>query len=57
MDTIQARLYPNELMTCFNLELNNWVLNKSEKYFLERDPESKIAIREVMNEIKLIDRS
>lgn len=34
---VQAKLYPNEIMTAFNFEVNNWITNKSIAYFKERD--------------------
>ena len=34
---VDARLYPNELMTDFNLELENWIRDgRALKYFRER---------------------
>ena len=39
--TVQARLYPNELMSDFNIEMENWLRDgRSWKYFSERDVDS-----------------
>lgn len=46
---VQARLYPNELMTAFNLEMNNWIRNgKALKYFKDRDPSSELALSSII---------
>ena len=37
---VEARLYPNELMTMFNYEINNWIKDKSITYFKGRDKEA-----------------
>ncbi len=37
---VAARLYPNELMTSFNLEVHNWIRDKSLSYFGSRDREA-----------------
>jgi hypothetical protein len=34
---VEARLYPNEMMTMFNYEINNWIKDKSLSYFTGRD--------------------
>ena len=47
--TIPARLYPNELMTVFNRELDNWLRDgRAEKYFSENDPNSIEPLSEVL---------
>ena len=39
--TVQARLYPNGLITEFNVYLDTWLRNgKAEDYFRDRDPDS-----------------
>ena len=51
---VQARLYPNELMTEFNLKLETWIrCGKALKYFSERDQKSIAPLREIY--IELID--
>ena len=38
---VKARLYPNELITEFNIQLENWLRDgRSRRYFGERDPSS-----------------
>ncbi|MEQ1977641.1 KilA-N domain-containing protein [Xenorhabdus sp. SGI240] len=37
---VEARLYPNELMTSFNLEVHHWIRDKSISYFGPRDREA-----------------
>ncbi|MDE9479676.1 KilA-N domain-containing protein [Xenorhabdus bovienii] len=37
---VAARLYPNELMTSFNLEVHNWIRDRSLSYFGQRDSEA-----------------
>lgn len=50
---VKVRLYPNELMTSFNIELNKWIIDgRAIKYFTEKDPNSKLAIERVVHEIK-----
>lgn len=45
---VPARLYPNELMTKFNLELEEWLISgKALKYFSERDKESIAPLKEL----------
>ncbi|WP_454122708.1 KilA-N domain-containing protein [Kosakonia sp. Marseille-Q7440] len=34
---VEARLYPNEMMTMFNYEINNWIKDKSLSYFTGKD--------------------
>lgn len=52
---VDARLYPNDLMTSFNLELNNWITKgKALTYFKERDSSSIEPLKLVTEEIKNI---
>lgn len=45
---VPARLYPNELMTSFNLELEEWIKDgRALKYFSERDKNSLPALKAV----------
>lgn len=45
---VDARLYPNELMTDFNLELENWIRDgRALKYFRERDGDAILPIQEI----------
>lgn len=45
---VQARLYPNELMTSFNIELEAWIKDgRALKYFSERDTNSLPALKAV----------
>ena len=49
---VTARLYPNELMTDFNLELEEWIkTGKALKYFSTRDKDSIHAIKAVYTEL------
>ena len=46
---VNARLYPNELMTAFNLELENWIRDgRALKYFKERDKKAISPIQKVI---------
>ena len=46
---VPARLYPNELMTEFNLQLNNWLKDgRAEKYFSKRDPDAIPTLHKVL---------
>ena len=45
---VYARLYPNELMTDFNLELENWIRDgRALKYFRERDGDAILPIQDI----------
>ena len=45
---VDARLYPNELMADFNLELENWIRDgRAFKYFRERDGDAILPIQEI----------
>lgn len=49
---VDARLYPNELMTSFNIELENWVRDgKALKYFSERDQAAIEPLKAVFAEL------
>ncbi len=49
---VMARLYPNELLTDFNIQLQDWILNKSTKYFEKRDPKVLSHLTKILIEIK-----
>ena len=39
--TVEARLYPNELITEFNAQVDTWLRDgRAEKYFSKHDPKS-----------------
>lgn len=45
---VSARLYPNELLTEFNLQLDEWISSdRALKYFKERDPEALGPLSEI----------
>lgn len=47
--TVDARLYPNELMTEFNEQLDDWLRDgRAEKYFSKKDPNSIAPLRKVL---------
>ncbi len=49
---VQARLYPNELMTEFNIKLEDWIRNgKALKYFSDRDQNSIEPLKAVYAEL------
>ena len=49
---VQARLYPNEIMTDFNKQLNNWITSgKALEYFKKKDKNSIIPLKEVYAEL------
>lgn len=53
---VPAKLYPNELMTSFNLQLDQWITSgKAMKYFSERDQNSIEPLRLVSEEKKLLE--
>ena len=46
---VEARLYPNELMTSFNLQLSEWIRGgKALEYFRERDADAIAPIKTVI---------
>ncbi|MBS7783104.1 KilA-N domain-containing protein [Providencia stuartii] len=45
---VEARLYPNELMTMFNFEINNWIKNKSITYFKGKDKEALPHLNDII---------
>ncbi|MTC44255.1 KilA-N domain-containing protein [Providencia sp. wls1922] len=45
---VEARLYPNELITMFNYEINNWIKNKSITYFKGRDAEALPLLNDII---------
>ena len=54
---VSARLYPNELMSAFNIELASWVSSgKALTYFSERDKNSVEAIKAVCKEILILEK-
>ena len=49
---VPARLYPNELMTSFNIELEEWIKDgRALKYFSERDKSSLPALKAIYAEL------
>jgi hypothetical protein len=53
---VPARLYPNTLLTEFNLKLQEWVTSgKALTYFSERDPKSIAPLKLVCDEIILLE--
>lgn len=53
---VQARLYPNDLMTEFNLKLDEWITSgKALKYFKDRDPDSVKPMQLVYADIKALE--
>lgn len=53
---VQARLYPNDLMTDFNQKLDQWIVSGAAlKYFSERDPESIEPLKLVYADIKSLE--
>ena len=53
---ISARLYPNELMSDFNIELGKWITSgKALKYFTKKDENSVEAITAVYQDLKSIE--
>ncbi|WP_417595307.1 KilA-N domain-containing protein [Parasphingorhabdus sp.] len=54
--TVQARLYPNDLMTDFNHKLDEWITSgEAMKYFKKRDPDSVKPMQLVYEEIKALE--
>jgi hypothetical protein len=53
---VQARLYPNDLMTEFNQKLDQWITSGAAlKYFSDRDPESVEPLKLVYADIKTLE--
>jgi hypothetical protein len=49
---VQARLYPNELMTKFNLKLDDWLRNGNAlKYFTKRDEKAIEPLKQILQEL------
>jgi len=49
---VSARLYPNELMTEFNLRLDDWITSgRALEYFSDRDPKAIEPMRAVYAEL------
>lgn len=48
--SVKARLYPNELITVFNIEINSWIKDpkKALKYFEERDQSALSALKNII---------
>lgn len=54
---VSARLYPNELMTEFNLQLDNWIKSgKALEYFGDRDINAIAPLREIYAELMAPDK-
>lgn len=54
---VPARLYPNELMSSFNLELEKWIRSgKALEYFSSRDVNSIKAIKAVYAELPVLEK-
>jgi hypothetical protein len=54
---VQARLYPNELMTEFNIELETWIKDgRAMKYFSERDQNSIPALKAVYAKLPNVEQ-
>ncbi len=52
---VTARLYPNELLTDFNRELESWLIQGAAlKYFKGKDDKSLIHLEEIIEEIKAL---
>ena len=49
--TVDARLYPNEVMTEFNVQLDNWLRGKAREYFGERDEAAILPLDRVLTEL------
>jgi hypothetical protein len=53
---VAARLYPNSLMTEFNLQLDNWIISgKALTYFSTRDTNAIVPLKAVCEEIKSLE--
>lgn len=53
--TVQAKLYPNELMTDFNLQLEEWIESgKAHKYFESRDANALEPLKAVLAELPAV---
>ena len=46
--TVQARLYPNELITEFNEQLDDWLRTRARKYLGERDADAILPLDRVL---------
>ena len=45
---VPARLYPNELMTSFNQQLDIWLRTRARRYFGDRDPDAILPLDSVL---------
>lgn len=48
---VNARLYPNELITSFNLELQSWIEEKSLTYFQKRSVEALPYLKSIKKQL------
>lgn len=49
---VSARLYPNNLMTEFNLQLDDWIRNgKALEYFSKKDQKAIAPLKEAFSEL------
>ena len=56
--TVEARLYPNELMTTFNLMGDEWLRDgRARTYFAERDADAILPLDRVLAELPLPPKS
>ena len=46
--TVDARLYPNELRTDFNIQLDRWLRGNAKAYFEARDPDAILPLDSVL---------
>ena len=49
--TVDARLYPNEVMTEFNVQLDNWLRGKAREYFGKRDEAAILPLDRVLTDL------
>lgn len=57
-EPVEARLYPNELITEFNQLLDNWIVDgRALTYFKERDPTAVASLMLVLGDIKRLKLS
>lgn len=55
---VPARLYPNELMTAFNLQLEDWIRNgRALEYFRERDSNAIEPLKQIFSELPAPERT
>ena len=54
---VNARLYPNRLMTSFNIELENWIRDgRALTYFRARDVTSILPVQEIVKALPAPER-